>query len=80
MYGECLRLVGRIEEAMNVMLDSLQLAPQEKQPHIYGRIGFLCSKHRSPREAETWYKLGTESAFCFEGWVWLLRGVNLVTL
>ncbi len=79
-YGESLRLVGRYEEAMEALLKSLELAPQEKKPLICGRIGFLCTLSRSPMEAETWYKLASQSKHCSKGWVWLLRGVNVMKL
>ena len=79
-YAECLRLTGRIDESMQAMLTSLGLAPEDKRSAIYGRIGFLCSKYRSPQEAESWYYLGTSSEYCSEGWIWLLRGVNLSVL
>lgn len=79
MYGESLKLLSRIDEAKEAMQQSLQLAPKEKKPAIYGRIGFLYSKHVSMLEAEKWFKMGTDDEYCTYGWVWLLRGVNLLS-
>lgn len=79
-YGECLRLVGRFDAALDAMLTSLELAPDDKKSTVLGRIGFLCNQHRTPQEAESWYRLGTNNRYCSDGWIWLLRGVNLSTL
>jgi tetratricopeptide (TPR) repeat protein len=76
-YADCLRLVGRYDDAMNAFFKCLEIAPEEKKPGIYGRIGFLCSFYRSPLEAEGWYRLGAINEDCTEGWIWLLRGINL---
>ena len=79
-YAECLRMLGRYEDAMEAFFNCLGLAPEEKKPGIYGRIGLLCSVFRSPLEAESWYRLGTINENCTEGWIWLLRGVNFMKL
>jgi tetratricopeptide (TPR) repeat protein len=79
-YADCLRLVGRYQDAMDAFYNCLEFAPEEKKPGIYARIGFLCTFFRSPLEAENWYKLGAINKNCNEGWVWLLRGINLSKL
>jgi tetratricopeptide (TPR) repeat protein len=79
-YAECLRLVGRYDDALDAFFNCLEFAPEKQKPDIYGRIGLLCSVFRSPLEAEDWFRLGTISENCADGWIWLLRGVNFMKL
>ena len=80
IYGECLRIVGRSHEAMDALLKALELAPEQTKSNILGRIGFLCRQHRSPIEAEKWFKLATEKPQKPIGWAWILRGANLAIM
>ena len=80
LYGECLRIVGRSQEAMEALLKALEWAPEQTKPNVLGRIGFLCRQHRSPAEAEKWFKLATEKSQKPPGWAWILRGANLAIM
>lgn len=80
IYGECLRVVGRSQEAMDALLKALELAPEQIKSNILGRIGFLCRQHRAPVEAEKWFKQATEKSLKPLGWAWILRGANLAIL
>jgi len=80
IYGECLRIVGRSDEAMDALLKALELAPEQTKSNIFGRIGFLCRQHNSPREAEKWFKQATENSKKPLGWSWILRGANLAIM
>jgi len=80
LYGECLRIVGRSQEAMDALLKALEFAPEKIKSNIFGRIGFLCRQHISPLEAEKWFKQATEKPQKPIGWAWILRGANLTIM
>ncbi len=40
----------------------------------------LHEKHKSPKEAEKWYKSATENNSNREGWILVIRGSNLAVL
>lgn len=77
-YGECLGLLYRIDDAIEALSKALEMVPYTKRSHVCGRIGFLLSRHGSKRRSEEWYERATENEVCSDGWVWLLRGVNLL--
>jgi TPR repeat protein len=80
IYGECLRIVGRSQEAMDALLKALEFAPEQIKSNIFGRIGFLCRQHISPMTAEKWFKQATENTQKTIGWAWILRGANLAIM
>lgn len=79
LYGECLRIIGRSQEARDALLKALEFAPEKTKSNILGRIGFLCRQHGTPMEAEKWFKQATEKSQKI-GWVWILRGANLAIM
>ncbi len=80
LLGDSLRVIGRFDESLSALQKALDFAPEEHKSSVYARLGMLYEKHKSPREAEEWYKLAAEQNNHCEGWVLVFRGANLVAL
>jgi len=78
-YGDSLRSIGRYREAEQALLTARDLAPKTRRFAVEARLGMLCSKRDSPRQAEKWFRLATADSGC-PGWVWCLRGANLLRM
>jgi tetratricopeptide (TPR) repeat protein len=74
-FGDALRSVGRLREAEEALLKAMDLAPTGST--VYGHMGMLISKRGSPSDEEKWYRLATSEPGC-PGWIWALRGENLL--
>jgi tetratricopeptide (TPR) repeat protein len=75
--GDALRTVGRLQEAEEALLKAADLASGSNRFGAYARIGMLITKRGSPSDAEKWFRVATSEPSC-PGWVWCLRGVNLL--
>jgi len=80
LLGDGLRVLGRFAEASEALNRALELAPDAQKSFIYGRLGLLHEKHKSPKEAEKWYKIAVEKDGNREGWILVIRGSNLAVL
>lgn len=78
-YGDSLRSIGRYREAEQALLKARNLAPKARRFAVEARLGMLSSSRDSPRQAEKWFRLATSDSGC-PGWVWCLRGANLLRM
>lgn len=78
-YGDSLRVIGRLREAEQALLTARDLAPKERRFAVDARLGMVASKRHAPHQAEKWFRLATSDSEC-PGWVWCLRGVNLLRM
>lgn len=78
-FGDSLRSIGRYREAEQALLTARGLAPRTHRFAVEARLGMLCSKRDSPRQAEKWFRIATSDSDC-PGWVWCLRGANLLRM
>jgi tetratricopeptide (TPR) repeat protein len=77
--GDALRVVGRFKEGEDALLKAVALAPDSVKYTLYARLGMIATKRSSPAEAEKWFRMATATTLC-PGWVWTLRGANLLRL
>ena len=75
--GDALRTVGRLREAEEALLTAADLASGSHRFSVYARIGMLMTDRGSPSDAEKWFRVATSEPGC-PGWVWVLRGENLL--
>jgi tetratricopeptide (TPR) repeat protein len=80
LLGDALRVIGRFDDSYATLMKALEFAPDEHKAYVYARLGMLHEKHKSPRDAEKWYKMAVECGDKLEGWVLVLRGANLAAL
>lgn len=78
-YGDSLRSIGRFRDAEQALLTARDLAPRARRFAVEARLAMLYSKSESPRQAEKWFRLATSDSDC-PGWVWCLRGANLIRM
>jgi len=76
MYGDCLRILGRNNEALQALKKALELTQPKDKGLIRLRIGMLFSDSGSLAEAEQWYGQAMEDEECPVGWTWIYRGTN----
>jgi tetratricopeptide (TPR) repeat protein len=77
--GDALRVVGRFKEGEDALLKAVALAPDSVKHTVFARLGMIAGKRSSPSEAEKWFRMATAATVC-AGWVWTLRGANLLRL
>ena len=80
LYGDALRVLGRRDDALIALTRAFDMAPQEYKGYIAVSMAMLVEKHISPHEAESWYKMATDTLDPEVGWPWIFRGANLALL
>jgi tetratricopeptide (TPR) repeat protein len=76
-YGDSLRVLGRYHDAERALLRARDMAPEARRFVVDARLGMLFSKSGARAEAEKWFRLATSDGDS-AGWMWCLRGANLL--
>jgi tetratricopeptide (TPR) repeat protein len=80
LFGAALSGIGRAKEALPVLMQAFEYAPEESKGHVASRIARLLEEYASPRQAKKWHKVATDCCSPREGWAWVFRGANLAVL